>query len=139
MGYEVGMGLFVVLVIGLLILFRKLARKNKFFRRFWNDNMKFSSHLPFGSIFARFIIADSDEEKAEKEMYLKIGQQTDTFIGGALDSLAGKQRAQRNREEAIRAKLAQQGLTAVSINGDGTFATAKDRQGKQYNVHISEG
>ena len=66
MGYEVGMALFVVLVIGLLISFRKLARKNKFFRRFWNDNMKFSSHLPFGSLFARLIIADSDEEKSGK-------------------------------------------------------------------------
>ena len=138
MGYEAGMVLFVVLVVGLLILLRKLARKNKFFRRFWNDNMKFSSHLPFGSLFARLIIADSDEEKAEKEMYLKIGEQTDAFIGGALDNLAEKERAQRAREEAIRTKLAQQELTAVSINGDGTFATAKDRQGNQYNVHISE-
>ena len=138
MGYEAGMVLFVVLVVGLLILLRKLARKNKFFRRFWNDNMKFSSHLPFGSLFARLIIADSDEEKAEKEMYLKIGEQTDAFIGGALDNLAEKERAQRAREEAIRTKLAQLELTAVSINGDGTFATAKDRQGNQYNVHISE-
>ena len=138
MGYEVGMVLFGVLVIGLLISFRKLARKNKFFRRFWNDSMKFSSHLPFGSLFARLIIADSDEEKAEKEMYLKIGQQTDAFISGALDSMVEKERARQHREEAIRQKLAQQGLTAVSFNGDGTFATAKDRQGNQYNVHISE-
>ena len=130
--------LFGVTVIGLSILFWKLAHKNRFFRWWWNISFKFCSLLPFGSIWAHFIIADSDEEKAEKEMYLKIGQQTDAFISGALDSMVEKERARQHREEAIRQKLAQQGLTAVSFNGDGTFATAKDRQGNQYNVHISE-
>ena len=122
------------LSFALLILIRVLAGTDnilgKICRWYWNTCFKIAAYIPFCGWMAHFIIGK------EKETYIRIGAEADALGYGMVSAAADRERAQQRRDEAIRKKLAEKGLTAVSINSDGTFVTAKDKRGNDYNVEV---
>lgn len=125
-----------------VIFIRIMATQDHLFGRicrwWWNFSFKFSSHIPFMGWMAHFIIADTAEEIAQKEEYIKIGSSADGFAFDMIESAAERQRIEALKEEKIREHLAQKyGATNISINGDNTSATCTDRDGNSYDVHIN--
>ena len=125
----------IILVVVLIVL-RVMANKDNFLGRicrwYWNFCFKLLSFIPFiGRLFALFIIGK------DKEVYLNIADKASDWASGALSDAADRYTAQQNREKAIRNELASRGYVDVSVNADGTFATAKDKKGHNYSIHIN--
>lgn len=122
--------------LAIVILIRILASTNnilgKICRWFWNTSFKIAAHIPLCGWMAHFIIGE------EKTIYIPKGKAADAWGADMLSNAADRGRAQREREEAIRGELASRGYVDVSVKGDGTFATAKDKKGNRYNIHITE-
>ncbi len=121
---------------GLLIFIRITANKDtglgRFCKWYWNTSFKIAAYVPFFGWMARFIIGD------EKELYIKIGEGSDAFGWGMVENEAERNRMEREREERIRAEVAQQyGGKVVSINGDGTSATYEDSKGVRHTAKIN--
>ena len=126
-----------VILVCLLIFLRVMANKDtvlgRICRWYWNFCFKLLSWIPFiGRLFALCIIGK------EKEVYLRLSDKVDAWASGAMSDAADRYTAQQNREKAIRSELAAQGYVDVAVSGDGTFATAKDKKGNSYNIHITD-
>lgn len=116
--------------IGALILMRVLANRTdillgRIMRAWWNISFRIAAYIPFCGWMAHFIIADPEE----KEYYIRLGEEAEDSANAEL--------ARIKRDDAIRSKLERDGLTAVSINSDGSFATAKDKHGNSYDIRIN--
>lgn len=123
--------------IGLVILIRVLAGTNtilgKICRWFWNTSHKLGSYIPFCGWMAHFIIAD----KAAKKPYVDAGRKVDDYAIDRVQRAAEAERARRERDERIRSQLHSRGLRDVVVSDDGTYATAKDKQGKTHTIPIN--
>lgn len=100
---------FVVALIAcfvVLILIRILAKQKnplgRIARGFWNINFKIAAVIPFCGWMTRFIIADTEQEKAAKEMYREAGRKVDN---AAYDNLEKSVRRQQEEQERERIKL----------------------------------
>ena len=120
---------------GLVIFIRVTANKDtrlgRFCKWYWNVSFKIAAHIPFSGWMARFIIGD------EKDFYIKIGEQSDAFGWKLVENEAERNRLERERDERIRAEVAQRcGGNVVSINGDGSSATYEDKKGNRHDINI---
>ncbi|MBQ4551006.1 MAG: hypothetical protein IJA49_07930 [Oscillospiraceae bacterium] len=124
--------------IGALILMRVLANRTdillgRIMRAWWNISFRIAAYIPFCGWMAHFIIADPEE----KEYYIRLGEEADNWAFQKAEDSANAELARIRRDDAIRSKLERDGLTAVSINSDGSFATAKDKHGNSYDIRIN--
>lgn len=124
--------------IGALILMRVLANRTdillgRIMRAWWNISFRIAAYIPFCGWMAHFIIADPEE----KEYYIRLGEEADNWAFQKAEDSANAELARIKRDDAIRSKLERDGLTAVSINSDGSFATAKDKRGNSYDIRIN--
>ena len=90
-----------------LIAIRVLATKphtlGRICRWYWNTSFKLAAHTPFCGWMACFMIADTEEEKAIKKHYKKIGEETDGITARYLENRANSQRAEEEaRQERLR-------------------------------------
>ena len=122
--------------LGVLIFIRVMATKNsilgKICRWYWNTSFKIAAFIPFCGWMTHFIIANPEE----KQIYINIGQDVDQWALDSIKNAAERDRIQRERDEAIRSQLAQRGLRNVSVNYDGTHATAEDKRGNKHSINI---
>ena len=125
-----------VLAFGLLILIRVLAGKDngigRLCRWYWNTSFKLAAYIPLCGWMAHFIIGE------EKEIYIPIGKATDDLAYDALADAAERHQAEKRRQEAVRRELATRGYTDVVVNSDSSLATAKDKKGNSYTIHITD-
>lgn len=126
-----------VILVCLLIFLRVMANKDNVLGRicrwYWNFCFKLLSIIPIiGGLFAPLIIGK------DKDIYIDLSEKVNAWAYDTMSTAADRARAQQNRENAIRSELASRGYVDVSVNGDGTFATAKDKKGNSYNVHIKD-
>ena len=123
--------------IGLVILIRVLAGTNtilgKICRWYWNVSFRIAAYIPFCGWMAHFIIAD----KAAKKPYVDAGRKVDDYAIDGVQRAAEAERARRERDERIRSQLHSRGLRDVVVSDDGSYATAKDRHGKNHTIPIS--
>ena len=125
-----------IIAFGILILIRVLAGTNnilgKICRWYWNTAFRIAAFIPFCGWMAHLIIGD----KKDKEHYIKMGEEVDNWAFQAAEKSLNAEVARQKRDEAIRTKLQGQGYRDVTVNGDGSYATAKDKRGKTYNIRI---
>ena len=125
----------LVAIIAILVGFRILAGMQngvgRVFRWFWNTSFKFAAFMPFAGWMTRFMIGE------EREIWIAIGATTDSMAWDAVNAKAEQNRLEQARVEAVRKKAAEQGYTDVSVNSDGTFATAVDSNGFPVNITVN--
>jgi len=117
MNSEITLFLAFGLAFGVLILIRVLAGQKhilgKICRWFWNASFKLASHIPLCGWMSWFLIADTDEEKAVKEHYKKVGQEADDFGSAALDA-AAKREKRHNLESTIKSRLGRSDVEVIN-------------------------
>ena len=123
----------IVLAIGVWNMVRVRAKKHDgICRWYWNTSFKLAAFIPLCGWMACFIIGE------EREAYEKIGKATDDLASEVLTDALERHKAEQRRQEAVRKELAARGYVDVSLNSDSSFATAKDRSGNSYNIHITD-
>lgn len=123
----------IVLAIGVWNMVRVRAKKHDgICRWYWNTSFKLAAFIPLCGWMACFIIGE------EKEIYIPIGKATDDLAYEALADAAERHKAEKRRQEAVRRELATRGYTDVVVNSDSSLATAKDKKGNSYTIHITD-
>ena len=125
----------LVAIIAILVGFRILAGMQngvgRVFRWFWNTSFKFAAFMPFAGWMTRFMIGE------EREIWIPIGDKTDSIAWDAVNAKAERERLAQERVEAVRKRAAEEGYTDVSVNSDGTYATATDSRGFPVNISVT--
>ena len=120
MNEDLGFLLFGVLVVGLLVSLRLLAKKFKFFRWYWNTSFKISSYMPFCGWMARFIIAENEEEEKMKEFFVQTGDNTDDVAVGVLDNAVQREKERIKEAQELQSAICQKlGRGDVTVSSDG--------------------
>lgn len=130
----------VVIAVAIWIAVRIIAKTDcllgRICRWWWNTSFKIASYIPFCGWMARFIIADSDEEKRNREMYINIGEQSDAsgvaWAERSADNArarAAEDQARREQEEQERQEMESDlrrrayknyGRNDIQLNSDGS-------------------
>ena len=121
MNEDLGFLLVGVLAIGLLVGLRLLAGKFKFFRWYWNTSFKISSYIPFCGWMSRFIIADTEAEKTQKEHFVQTGAKVDNVAFGAVEQAAAREQQKIKEAQALQSAVCQRlGRSDVTVTSDGS-------------------
>ncbi len=128
--------LIIIGCIAIVVAIRLIAKTNtligKIFKWWWNIGFVIWSHIPFFGWMSIFMIADTPEDEALKELTMQIGANADKIATDWADSVAEKERRRADIQEKLCAKY---GRSDIIVNDDLESAYLTDENNRTIPIY----